>query len=79
MQSPKWHDYCDWYGCIDAELEEDDVILDDDIAFLCYCFGVSEYDIEILLYYGYTLAEIEDLLIDGDAFEEAVQAIRLET
>jgi len=75
----KWHDYCDWYGCIDAELEEDDVILDDDIAFLCYCFGVSEYDIEILLDYGYTLAEIEDLLIDGDAFEEAVQAIKLET
>jgi len=75
----RWHDYCDWYGYNDAEFEEDDTVLEDDIAFLCYCFGVSESDIEILLDYGYTLDEIEDLLIDGDAFEEAVQAIRLET
>ena len=73
----RWHDYCDWYEC--NEFEEDDTILENDIAFLCYCFGVSEEDIEILLDYGYTLAEIEDLLIDGDAFEEAIQAIKLET
>ena len=71
--------YGDWYGCNDAEFEEDDTVLEDDIAFLGYCFGVSESDIEILLDYGYTLDEIEDLLIDGDTFEEAVQAIRLET
>ena len=67
----RWHDYCDWYEC--NEFEEDDVILDDDIAFLCYCFGVDEKDIEILLDYGYTLAEIEDLLLDTDCFEEALK------
>jgi len=77
--SYRWCGYGDWYGCNDAEFEEDDTVLEDDIAFLGYCFGVSESDIEILLDYGYTLDEIEDLLIDGDAFEEAVQAIRLET
>ena len=77
--SYRWNNYCDWYGCTDVEFEEDDTVLEDDIAFLGYCFGVSESDIEILLDYGYTLDEIEDLLIDGDAFEEAVQAIRLET
>jgi len=77
--SYRWCGYGDWYGCNDVEFEEDDTVLEDDIAFLGYCFGVSESDIEILLDYGYTLDEIEDLLIDGDAFEEAVQAIRLET
>ncbi|MEE5994465.1 MAG: class II glutamine amidotransferase [Oscillospiraceae bacterium] len=68
----RWHDYYDWCEYCDAEIEEDDVILDD-IAFLCYCFGVSEADIETLLDYGYTLAEIEDLLLDTDCFEEALK------
>ena len=75
--SYRWNNYCDWYEC--NEFEEDDVILEDDIAFLGYCFGADEKDIKLLLDYGYTLDEIEDLLIDGDAFEEAVQAIKLET
>ena len=70
--SYKWHDYYDWFGCNDTDLEEDDVVLDDDITFLCYCFGVSEMDIEALLEYGYTIAEIEDMLLDSDYFEEAL-------
>ena len=68
FNSYRWYDYCNW-----NEFEEDDVILEDDIAFLCYCFGVSETDIEALLDYGYTLAEIEDLLLDTDCFEEALK------
>ncbi len=67
----RWHDYYDWCEC--SEFEEDDTVLEDDIAFLCYCFGVSEEDIEILLDYGYTLAEIEDMLLDTDCFEEALK------
>ncbi|MEE5993909.1 MAG: hypothetical protein V3G42_11800 [Oscillospiraceae bacterium] len=71
--SYKWHDYYDWCEYNDAEIEEDDVVMEDDISFLCYCFGVSEEDIEILLDYGYTLAEIEDMLLDTDCFEEALK------
>ena len=68
--SYRWSNYCDWYECNEFE---DDTVLDDDIAFLSYCFGVDEKDIEILLDYGYTLAEIEDLLLDTDCFEEALK------
>ncbi len=64
----RWCDYGDWYD----DSEEDDTVLEDDITFLCYCFGVSEMDIEALLEYGYTIAEIEDMLLDSDYFEEAL-------
>ena len=68
--SYRWCGYGDWYGC--NEFEED-TILEDDIAFLSYCFGVDEKDIETLLDYGYTLPEIEDMLLDTDCFEEALK------
>ena len=71
--SYRWCGYGDWYDRTNAELEEDDVILEDDISFLGYCFGVDETDIEILLDYGYALEEIEDMLLDSDCFETALK------
>ena len=71
--SYRWCSYGDWYDHIDSEQEEDDIILEDDISFLSYCFGVDESDIEILLDYGYALEEIEDMLLDFDCFETALK------
>ena len=41
-------------------------------------FGVSKSDVELLLEYGYTADEIEDLFFDINLFEETVNAIKLE-
>ncbi len=41
-------------------------------------FGVSESDVELLLECGYTSNEIEDLLMNPMALEEAVNTIKLE-
>ena len=71
--SYRWCSYGDWYDHIDSEQEEDDIILEDDISFLSYCFGVDESDIEILLDYGYALEEIEDMLLDSDCFKTALK------
>lgn len=62
--------YCDgWYD--DFESEENELLLD-----YCGMFGISESDVELLLEYGYTADEIEDLLMDKTAFEEAVNEVK---
>ncbi len=44
----------------------------------CGCYGVDSSDVELLLEYGYTCDEIEDMLMDTDLFREALQAIKFE-
>lgn len=68
-----WNYSCcdDWYN--DFESEEKDLLFD-----YCGMFGVSESDVELLLEYGYTADEIEDLFFDINLFEETVNAIKLE-
>lgn len=66
------YSYCnDWYD--DFESEEKELLLD-----YCGMFGVSESDVELLLEYGYTADEIEDMFFDRDLFEETLSAIKLE-
>lgn len=62
-----WNYSCcdDWYDCF--ENEEKEILLE-----YCKLFGVSEEDVEILLEYGFDCSIIEDLLMDGTAFEEAL-------
>lgn len=64
------YSYCDdWYD--DFESKEKELLLD-----YCGMFGVSESDVEMLLEYGYTADEIEDLLMEKTAFEEAVNEVK---
>ncbi len=64
------YSYCDdWYD--DFESEEKELLLD-----YCGMFGVSESDVELLLDFGYTCDEIEYLLMDTTAFEEALNEIK---
>ncbi|MCM1508484.1 MAG: glucosamine 6-phosphate synthetase [Ruminococcus flavefaciens] len=68
-----WNYSCcdDWYD--NFESEEKGLLFD-----YCGMFGVSESDVELLLEYGYTADEIEDLFFDINLFEETVNAIKLE-
>lgn len=62
-----WNYSCcdDWYN--DFKNEEKEMLLE-----YCKLFGVSEEDVEILLEYGFDCSIIEDLLMDGTAFKEAL-------
>ncbi len=66
-----WNYSCcdDWYN--DFESEEKELLLD-----YCRMFGISEEDVEILLDFGYTCDEIEDLLMNPAALEEAVNEVK---
>lgn len=44
----------------------------------CNCYGVDSEDVELLLEYGYTCDEIEDMLMDTDLLRETLQAIKFE-
>ncbi|MGN0574828.1 MAG: class II glutamine amidotransferase [Ruminococcus sp.] len=44
----------------------------------CGCYGVDSEDVELLLEYGYTCDEIEEMLMDTNLLREAVQAIKFE-
>ena len=47
-----------------------------DLLMLCNCYGVDESDVDALLQYGYTLDEIEDMLLDDDYLHEALEEIK---
>ena len=42
----------------------------------CGCYGVDTADVEILLEYGYTCDEIEDMLADHSLLHETLCAIK---
>ena len=42
----------------------------------CGCYGVDSSDVELLLEYGYTCDEIEEMLADHDLLQEALRDVR---
>ena len=44
----------------------------------CGCYGVNSSDVELLLEYGYTCDEIEDMLMDYDLIHETVRVVKSE-
>ena len=44
----------------------------------CGCYGVDSSDIELLLEYGYTCDEIENMLADHALLHETLQVIKFE-
>lgn len=43
---------------------------------MCGCLGVDEDDVSLLLEYGYSALEIEDLLLDTDSFHNEVNELK---
>ena len=63
-----WYDYEDSYYSIHEEL----------LLAYCGCYGVDSSDVEMLLEYGYTCDEIEDMLADHDLLRETLQMVKCE-
>ena len=66
--------YLSWYG----EDEPYYGVHEELLLAYCGCYGVDSSDVEILLEYGYTCDEIEDMLADHDLLQETLQAIKFE-
>jgi len=65
----------DWYDWADDEYceytDEEELLLD-----MCNCYGVNEDDVLLLLDYGYTAMEIEDMLMDNALLHSAMQEVK---
>lgn len=61
----KYSDFEDYYTYQEEMLLE-----------MCGCFGVSEEDVLLLLDYGYTTDDVEEMLMDSDLLEEALSGIK---
>lgn len=57
-------DYCEY-------TDEEELLLD-----MCNCYGVDEDDVLLLLDYGYTAMEIEDMFMDNDLLRSSVQEVK---
>lgn len=64
-------EYADWYDWEYDYTDEEELLLD-----MCTCLGVDEEDVTLLLDYGYTAMEIEDLIADTDAFRKTVNEVK---
>ena len=43
---------------------------------ICGCYGVDREDIELLFEFGYSSDEVEEMLMDHDLFEQAMEEIK---
>ena len=63
----------DYFSSLRGYEEVVDEELECDIDFVCHYFGADRSDIEALLDYGYTMDEIEEMLLDDDYFNAALK------
>ncbi len=61
-----WHDWEDEMFSIHEEL----------LLAYCGCYGVDSSDVELLLEYGYTCDEIEEMLADHDLLNETLRDVK---
>lgn len=61
----RYSDFEDYYTCQEEMLLE-----------ICGCFGVPEEDVLLLLDYGYTADDVEEMLMDSDLLEDTLLNIK---
>lgn len=68
----KW---ADWYDELEEEYytQQEELLLE-----MCSCYGVTEEDVLLLLDYGYSADEIEEMLCDSNLLLETINAIQSE-
>lgn len=64
-----------WFGCYDDFEDDYYTQHEESLLELCGYYGVDEDDIILLLNYGYTADEIEDMLFDHSLIHDTVSAI----
>lgn len=63
--------WLDWYGS-NENTEE----YENDLLMICGCYGVDREDVEMLLEFGYTTDEVEEMILDSDLLEQAMGEIK---
>lgn len=69
-----YRNYHNLWDYADTDIEYDDYTAD--LLMICSFYGVDSEDVRLLLDYGYTADEVEDMLYNSDFFEEAVAEIK---
>ena len=65
--------YSSWYDYDDSPYYN---IHEEMLLAYCGCYGVDSSDVELLLEYGYTCDEIEEMLADHDLLQEALHNVK---
>ena len=75
QESFRFGKWCNWYDELEEEYytQQEELLLE-----MCSCYGVTEDDILLLLDYGYSADEIEEMLCDSNLLLETLCAVRCE-
>jgi len=65
--------YGSWYGLDDSPYYN---MHEEILLAYCGCYGVDSEDVELLLEYGYTCDEIEEMLMDTNLLHEALRDVK---
>ena len=74
-ESFRFGKWADWYDELEEEYytQQEELLLE-----MCSCYGVTEEDVLLLLDYGYSTDEIEEMLCDSNLLLETLCAVRCE-
>ena len=75
QESFRFGKWADWYDELEEEYysQQEELLLE-----MCSCYGVTEDDVLLLLDYGYSADEIEEMLCDSNLLLETLCAVRCE-
>lgn len=68
--------FWDFSGLRYANIEDYYTCQEEMLLEMCGCFGVSEEDVLLLLDYGYTTDDVEEMLMDSDLLDDALSGIK---
>ena len=71
-ESYSYGKYFNWYDDFEDEYSQQEELLLE----MCGCYGVTEDDVLLLLDYGYSTEEVEDMLCDYSLIQKAVSEIK---
>lgn len=76
FESKKDYEYASWFKYYD-DFEDDYYSQHEQLLLeMCNCYGVDEEDVMMLLDYGYSADEIEDMLCDYSLIHDTVKAVK---
>ena len=68
--------YRNWFSWYGYDFEDKNEGYTNDLLMICSCYGVDRTDVEMLLEFGYSCDEIEEMLLDNELFEQAISEIK---
>lgn len=69
------YNYRHWYSWYDYEFEKNEEYTND-LLMICGCYGVDKEDVELLMEFGYSSVEIEEMLFDSELFEQTMTEVK---